>query len=149
MRGAPPVRVDCGPDRRWRAFEALVAGTSLASGCGWLAQRLDVPALPIAATAAGIASIGVWLMQIRRERVREIAWSGRIWTLDGSAGRPQVMLEFGDWMLLRFGFDGRRAGAAWMPLDLSAAPDTRHLLRTALHTQVSAGDVPPTVPGHG
>ena len=149
MRGAPPVRVDCGPDRRWRAFEAVVAGISMASGCGWLAQRLDMPALAIAATAAGIASIGLWFLQIRRERLRELAWSGRAWTLDGAAGRPQVMLDFGDWLLLRFGFDGRRAGAAWIPLDLSAAPDTRHLLRTALYSQASSLDAPPSAPRHG
>ena len=149
MRGAPPVRVACGPDRRWRVFEALVAGASLASGCGWLAQRLDLPALPAAAAAAGMAWGIVRLVQVRRARPRELAWSGRAWTLDGATGLPQVRLDLGNWLLLCFEFDGRRTGAAWVPLDLSAAPDTRHLLRIALHMQVSSHDVPSTAPGHG
>jgi hypothetical protein len=58
------------------------------------------------------------------------------------------MLDFGSWLLLRFRFDNGKA-PAWLPLDLSALPGARHLLRTALHAAAVPRDARPTVAGHG
>ena len=148
MRGAPPVRVVCGPDRRWRTFERAVACAAAATASAWGAQRLGLPVPVMAGLAAGMTLIAMRRLEAEPEHPPTLAWRGDAWTLDDDAGQPQVMLDLGNWLLLRFRFDSGKA-PAWLPLDLSALSGTRHLLRTALHAAAAPRDARTSVAGHG
>ena len=70
-----------------------------------------------------------------------LAWDGSTWRLDGAAGWPDVTMDCGGWMLLRW--RGEDARAHWLPFQPDACGASAHLARAALRahggrTQVAA-----------
>lgn len=65
-------------------------------------------------------------------RPRQLGWDGGAWLLqpargDALTGQVRLMIDLGDWMLVRFS-----PGARWLPFARSDATDWQ-ALRVALH----------------
>jgi hypothetical protein len=139
MRAAPPVQMACGRDARWSAAVAALTALSAATGVAWAGwQAAWPPALQWTLAPAVAAALGGWTWRrLERQPERRLVWNGSAWTLDEAPADVELMIDLGDWLLLRVttAADGR---ARWLPLDLrgrgGAAPSSsaRHLCRAAL-----------------
>jgi hypothetical protein len=139
MRGAPPVQMACGRDARAAAAVGLLSATAAATIVGWSGWQLGGSLAFVLATVVVAALLGGLAGGWRAGRVgeRRLVWDGRSWTLDGIPGGVAVMIDTGDWMLLRF-----RAARTnnWLSLGLRTCGAPAHLARAALHAH--AGRVP-------
>jgi len=93
---------------------------------------------------------GLWSWR-RRARVRAdtgLRWDGQAWSLRAltpaaatgpaaSGGSCAVMIDLGDWLLLRWSGAG---GQRWLPLTRTDAPPSWHALRVALRWPPLASD---------
>ena len=149
MRTAPPVQMACGRDPRWSAGVAALTALSSATGLAWaLWQSAAPPALRwTLAPAAAVLLGGLAWRRLQQQPERRLIWNGSAWTLDEAAADVELMIDLGNWLLLRVTTtaDGR-AHAHWLPLSLgpslgpslgrggAAAPasSARHLCRAAL-----------------
>ncbi|GAB1387884.1 MAG: hypothetical protein AMXMBFR78_32910 [Rubrivivax sp.] len=151
MHAAPPVQMPCGRSARWALGATLLAACACASLGGWLAERAGIAGLPLAAVVLGAALLAAARVGPRLARApqRRLAWDGSTWRLDGAAGWPDVTMDCGGWMLLRW--RGEDARAHWLPFQPDACGASAHLARAALRahggrTQVAAQ---PPVERHG
>ncbi len=138
MRAAPPVQMACGRDARWSAAVAALTALSAATGVAWAGwQAAWPPALQWALAAAIAAALGGWTWRrLERQPQRRLVWNGSAWALDEVPANVELMIDLGDWLLLRVttAAGGR---ALWLPLGFGnrgASPSTsaRHLCRAAL-----------------
>ncbi|MFT3817617.1 MAG: hypothetical protein QM750_08340 [Rubrivivax sp.] len=139
MRAAPPVQMTCGRDTRWSAAVAALAALSAATLVAWALWQAAWPlAWRWTLALAAAVPLGGWVWhRIERSPERPLAWNGSAWTLDEAPAHVELMIDLGDWLLLRVTTtaDGR---AHWLPLGFSggrgAAPPSsaRHLCRAAL-----------------
>ena len=120
MRAAPPVQMACGRDRRWSATVAALTALSaatLAAWLGWQARWWEgPPALQWTLAPAIAAVLGGWTWhRLQRSPERRLVWDGSAWTLDEAPAQVELMIDLGDWLLLRVTTtaDGR---ALWLPL---------------------------------
>jgi len=141
VRQAPPVSLRCDGSAAWRMLHALLAAAAAASLVAWgllHGGAQEASAGAASAVAALLAAAAGWFAA--RPESAELRWDGQAWWLDGAAGRVDVMMDLGPWMLLRF---RPAAGVSrWLPVP--GAGPTRHGLRAALYSR--AAFVAPTVP---
>jgi hypothetical protein len=145
VRQAPPVSLSCDGGGGWRVAQALLAaaaGGSLAAWAGLHGGLALAAAGAVASAAAVLAGALGWYRA--RPQPAELRWDGQCWSLGGSAGQVDVMIDLGAWMLLRF--RPAAAGAArWLPVP-DAGP-MRHGLRAALFSRASGtADANPRAP---
>ncbi len=81
------------------------------------------------ALVLGLAVAGWTGRRLRGIPARRLAWDGAAWQLqpEGQAGQVALMIDLGDWMLVRFS-----PGGYWLPLARRDAADWQ-ALRVALH----------------
>ncbi len=108
MRTPPAVSLPLADDLAWRAVHAALCSLAACSLLAWLMQRaawaipLSISVLVLCGALA--AALGWWLS---RQQPSRLAWTGAQWqwSLADSAhvlaAAPDVMLDFGPWMLLR------------------------------------------------
>ncbi len=140
MRVAPPVQAlscSAGP---WRSIQLALYATSAAVTIGWAWATLSEPgAGPLAAgLLAGLVAWRVARCALPAHST-PLAWDGTAWQLrlpggDVRCGQVALMLDLGDWMLVRF----RPAGASrlaevWLPLSRRDTAADWPALRVALH----------------
>lgn len=124
MHAAPPVRMDLAPDTMGFGVAALCAGLAAANFVAWTAIWLDWPVAGVAAAAAAAALAAIaWAGWARRRGQAGagglLAWDGAAWSWTPAAaapivGEPQVALDLGAWMLLRFTTSGGPARVTWL-----------------------------------
>jgi hypothetical protein len=140
MRVAPPVQaLSCSAGPWWSIQLALYA-SSAAVAFGWTAATLWEPGA--GALAAGLLAglVGWWIAR-RALPVHStpLAWDGTAWQLqppgaDARCGQVALMLDLGDWMLVRFSPAGAgRLADVWLPLSRRDTAAAWPALRVALH----------------
>lgn len=152
MRGAPPVQVALGAERRWQGAVAGLNALAAATITGWLvlhAGAVARDAAIVALLAAGVA--GTASLKWRPKPGRTLAWDGQRWMLDGAPGKVDVMLDLGAWLLLRFQREAP-SSVAWLPVSLDARALQATPFRVALyahagHTPVGARALGPGARG--
>jgi hypothetical protein len=172
-RTAPPVAVELGPEPAWRACVAVLWALTAAVGALWQGPQWALSAGPVFwGVCLGLAlvagSIGWHLACVRTGRLE---WTGREWRLRyrippfarsaaltesqaaGPTGdaepaaaqgcAPDVMIDLGDWMLLRLGVPGRSPwglpSAHWVAVSRRGVGLPWHGLRVALYGARQAG----------
>lgn len=132
MHGAPPVQMACGRDARVPAVVGLLAASAAACLLGWWAWHAAWPATLVVPglVVAGLLGAGAGWRLAAAERERRLVWDGRAWALDGRPGDVAVMIDIGDWMLLRVQSATR---SCWLPLSTRRCGAPAHLARAALH----------------
>jgi hypothetical protein len=138
MRGAPPVLMACGRDAAWSWLVGVLVAATTTTLFGWILWHAGVaaamawPAAVFVASGAGVLAG----RQASRLPLARLAWDGHAWQLDGASGRLAVMIDAGDWLLLRWR-DAR--GTRWLPLSPRRCGAPAHLARAAVHAH--AGDM--------
>jgi hypothetical protein len=140
MRAAPAVQATLGPDRGWLAFARGLTAFALAGLMAWAARGLGVPGWAVALTAALAALAGVALGgRLVGAHTGTLRWDGAAWSwqppgaAQALAGRIEVMVDLGPWMLLRL--RSAEAGTVWLPLAQDACGPVWRALRAALHAR--------------
>lgn len=131
MRAAPPVQLACSLESRWALGVGLLAGVSAATFAAWLCAHAALASevtLAAAVAAGGLAAAAAWRHAARTPQ-RRLAWDGRAWSLDGAPGDVELVLDAGDWLLLRWQDGGR---ARWLPLTPRRCGAPLHLACAAL-----------------
>jgi hypothetical protein len=135
MRAAPALRVTVRRFAAWRAAVALLCAATAAALAAWWAAALWAVAAAVLAGAASLA--------LTRRPPLALSWDGERWQA-GSGGdasvTPRVMLDLGDFLLLRLDCVGR---ADWLPVQRSGLDGSWHALRCALYSPRPAASVPP------
>jgi hypothetical protein len=138
MRAAPALRVTVRRFAAWRAAVALLCATAAAALAGW--------SLSLSwACAAAVLAAAISLPLTRRAPL-PLSWDGEQWHAgpDGApAVTPRVMLDLGDFLLLRLDGAGR---AGWLPVQRRGLDGSWHALRCALYSPRPAASVPPDDP---
>ena len=142
MRVAPPVQALSCSAGVWRSLQQGLVALSAGVAAGWAGAQLGVDGAALAAGAliSGLAA-AAWAGRRLDEPASRLAWDGAAWQLqrapqgETQAGQAALMIDLGDWMLVRF-----MPGARWLPLSRRAHADWQ-ALRVALHA------VPPLRPG--
>lgn len=138
MRHAPVVAYPLTTEPRWQGFVAsLTAATTLSltlwalSWLGWHHPGVTVAAGLLAALAAALA----W--RLARVRPVTLRWTGEQWQLvDGEMvreGVPQVMIDFDQWLLLRWRME---SSVLWYAAARATCPAQWHGLRVALSARM-------------
>lgn len=138
MRAPPAFEVTLHDAPAWRVVQAVL--WALAGGAlgAWLATRLDAsPAggvvLPAGLAASALACAIGW--GLGRPQQAQLRWSGQRWELlhQGvwAAAAPRVMIDLGDWLLLRV--KTRAAPARWIGASQASIGPSGQLLRAALY----------------
>jgi hypothetical protein len=131
MRVAPPVQaLSCGAGP-WQWFQQALIALSTAVATVWAGAQLglDGAALAGVSLALGLFAAG-WAARRWVTPARRLTWDGAAWQLqpEGQAGQAALMIDLGDWMLVRFS-----PGAHWLPLSRRQAATDWQALRVALH----------------
>ena len=132
MHAAPPVRMNVGPEPRWRGFVCATAGAAAANVGAWVAAAAELPPLGLAAIALASAVVcGLVAKRAQRHAaVGELSWDGTLWHWvpksaaasdpSGNAGELWVMMDLGHWVLLCFRL-ASTARAVWLPVSREQA----------------------------
>jgi hypothetical protein len=134
MRGAPPVQIACGSDRRWQRGLAGLQALAASTVAGWFALHAGWPAW-LTATGTLSAAILSWAAACRwaaPPTQRALIWDGQRWTLNGMQGTVEVMLDLEGWLMLRFRGPAR-SNVEWLPLTLRDQAPQEGPIRVALH----------------
>ena len=139
MHVPPPVSVRATGGRRWRALRALLPALAAAVGTTWILQWTHGVA---GVTAGGIglvigAAVAVLAWRAAAPRPATLAWDGTTWSLDGTAGRADVMLDLPGWLLVRLR-PAARGPVRWVAVSGAEAGADDTLLRAALHAGANA-----------
>ena len=137
MRGAPPVLMACGRDAAWSWLVGALVAVTAATFVVWILWHAGVDAATAwlaAVFAAGAAGLLAG-RQASRLPLARLAWDGHAWQLDGATGRLAVMIDTGDWLLLRWR-DAR--GTRWLPLSPRRCGAPAHLARAVVHAHAGA-----------
>jgi len=140
MRVPPPVSVRATGGRRWRALRALLPALA-AAACGtWLVQRTHETTGTTAGGIGLVAGVVVAALAWRAVARRPVtlAWDGRTWSVDGTPGQADVMLDLPGWLLVRLR-PAARGRARWVAVTAAEAGADETLLRAALHGTPVAG----------
>ena len=154
MRAAPPVRVQSDGVGLWRGVQWALYAMAACVVAYWAAAHLLGPDARLA--AASVLAGLLWSVLVGRrppEPPRHLAWDGQVWSLSRQApeplaGRVAVMLDLGNWMLLRFDSQQparpRWRSQIWLPLKQSDAGAAWPAVRAALFA--AHPDAEPTGP---
>ncbi|HSI58075.1 MAG TPA: hypothetical protein VLA16_10980 [Ideonella sp.] len=159
---APAVDYPASQGGFWRRIGAALGGVVGAVPAAWASSHLALqPGLPVG--SGGLAlfmllglGLGAWAgWRWSRVPACSLYWDGGRWQRRGPAGDaldagvPELALDWGDWLLLRWRRDpsaaGDGAGArhdAFIPLARRDLPSRWHLLRVALRQCPRGGDTP-------
>jgi hypothetical protein len=153
MRAAPPVQALSGGIGARQALQRLLQALSAASLAHWAGRWRFGPGPQVALGAAACAALAAWVASLAARPVAHwLVWDGANWTVEvpGSSrvtGQVCVMLDLGDWVLLRFAANMRgKAGAVqriWLPMSRGEAGAAWHGLRTALHSPAASARADP------
>ena len=127
MRTAPPVSVRCTGGRVWQAVQAGLPALAAAALAAWGLGMAERPLWP-AALAAGLAALVAWRFAPMRPLALE--WNGQRWSVEGTEGPVEVMMDLGPWLLLRQRPHGR---PRWLAVSAREAGPAMHGLRAALY----------------
>jgi hypothetical protein len=131
MRVAPPVRALSCSAGLWRLFQQVLVALGTAVAVAWAGAQLGAEGAALAGVAMALGLVAAWGAGRQLVApVRRLAWDGAAWQLlpEGQAGQVALMIDLGDWMLVRFS-----PGAHWLPLSRRDAPADWQALRVALH----------------
>ncbi|NML15056.1 hypothetical protein [Azohydromonas caseinilytica] len=156
MHTAPAVHLSLEADTPWRVGLCLLCAAAAATPVIWLVLWLQpAPGGALAGGAVAACVTAALLWRGADHGAAALAWDGTQWWLQGQggaqprAGRVQLMIDFGAWVLLRFmpapaAQPGTRA--CWLALSQARHRPHWHALRCALHavssTRAAAADVP-------
>ncbi len=131
MRVAPPVQaLSCGAGH-WRLFQQTLAALAVAVAVVWAGLQLGAEGAVLVGAALVLGLAAAWWAGRRLvQPARQLHWDGAAWQLrpEGLAGQVALMIDLGDWMLVRFS-----PGAHWLPLSRRDAATDWQALRVALH----------------
>ena len=161
MRTAPAVHLSLEADTPWRVGLCLLCAAAAAAPLAWSMLWLRMP--PGAALGGGVAvALGTagMLWQRLDHGTVALAWDGAQWWLQGRgdvqphAGRMQLMIDLGTWVLLRFmpaPAPAAQPGARghWLALSQTRHRPHWHALRCALHGASPADGVAGDTPRRG
>jgi hypothetical protein len=100
---------------------------------------------------------GAWILRRWRHPVGQLSWTGSVWTWQAAdpagapaqperIGHPEVAIDLGNWLLLRWhALEGNLLAPSlhqWLPVGRADAPEAWHGLRVALHAP-AVNDPPP------
>ena len=131
MRVAPPVQALSCSTGPWRYFQQALVALSTAVATGWAGAQLGVDGAASAGAAVLMGLAAAWWAGRRLATpARRLAWDGAAWALQpqGLAGQAALMIDLGDWMLVRFS-----PGTQWLPLSRRDVAADWQALRVALH----------------
>ncbi|WP_157263693.1 hypothetical protein [Azohydromonas aeria] len=151
MRTAPAVHLTLEADTPWRVGLCLLGAAAAAVPVLGLALRLELaPAWAFGAAAAAALAGGAWPWRRRAPQAAALAWDGAQWQLwlrgqaRPCAGRAQLMIDLGPWLLLRLcptpSGAPRAARGHWLALSRSRHAAHWHALRCALHARPPAAE---------
>jgi hypothetical protein len=149
VHAAPAVSVRCAGGAAWRAVRVLLPAAAVASVAAWGLGHGGAQGgtwlLGVAITAVAVAGLA-WLST--RPTTVALVWDGRTWSADGTAGRLDVMLDLGAWMLLRLRpadgqgrlppAGGEPGRTRWIPCGSAEVGAPWHALRVAAYGRVPA-----------
>ncbi|MBS0444588.1 MAG: hypothetical protein JSR59_01440 [Proteobacteria bacterium] len=152
MRASPALQVTLTAFGAWRAAVAALTLAAAAMPWAWLAARSDAPSL-WSLGAAGLLSASALACGLRAARVTacSLRWDGQRWHLGAPSsigneplhGTLAVVLDFGDWMLLRLAADPpARPAIRWLPAQRRGLEPAWHALRCAVHAPQAMADRP-------
>ena len=140
MRAAPPVSVEAAGGRAWRVVCTLVPALAAAAALAWaLGHAAPQISAGVFAIAAASVALVVAVLAWRRHSPHSVSlrWDGQCWAADGSAGRLDVAMDLGAWLLLRLHpADGARP--RWIAVSATEAGLALHGLRAALYSRPPA-----------
>ena len=138
MRAAPAVSVRASRAGAWRGLQALLCALAAAATAAWVLGHLQQTAWPALAAGAVAGVLAWWLAP---ERAVDLSWDGQRWSAGGAAGRLDVMLDLGPWMLLRLQPVAEPRAPVWIPIAAAEAGAAWHALRAAAygHAPVNPG----------
>jgi hypothetical protein len=122
MHAPPHFRISVRRFGVWRFATAGVAGCATAASTAWLMLSFDPGAWMTAAVAA--AGILVVAGSARPVPAFALQWDTQVWQLEPEqaggqkplAGRVEVAIDLGNWMLLRFRPAAAPRQAVWLPM---------------------------------
>jgi hypothetical protein len=140
---APPVAFELMPSREWMAVVVSLGGLGLAAVVGSACAHLQAPPWFALLSSIFAAFVGgallAWLVPQSRGRLH---WDGGQWWYAPNTnanselnGDLSVMIDLGDWMLLRFdpASSWRGRGRVWLPVNSRALGAAAHGLRLAAY----------------
>jgi hypothetical protein len=157
MRAAPPAQAPSDGAGFWQFAQCTLHGLAAGSLVGWLASAwLGSGAAAAALGLTGALTAGAAAAWFIRPSPCRLVWDGAAWSLHRAAvpvlpGRPEVMMAFAGWMLLRFTPSPGSGRAAWLSLTRREAGAHWHGLCAAVyagHAPAPAGQQrTPAAPG--
>jgi hypothetical protein len=140
MRAAWPAHFPVATRSAWLALLSGLwglAAASLMAWCGWHAQLGRVSLAP---AALGGLLVALWLSRwlparSAKDLADHLRWDGCAWCLLGSnpePGHPQLIMDGGAWMLLRWRGQGARSRVRWLPFSAVDDPAAWHAFRVAV-----------------
>jgi hypothetical protein len=142
MRAAPPVQASSCSAGLWLSIQQALYALGTAVAAWWVGARLFGASASLAFASLGLGLVAALIArQALMAPTWQLAWDGGSWQLhapgrEERAGRVEVMLDLGSWMLVRFSpqIGARpRLGAVWLPLSRRSAAAAWPALRVALH----------------
>jgi hypothetical protein len=135
MHAAPPVRMSLGVDPGSRVFVIVCSTGAAANFTAWVAGALQQPATVVGAVALLSAAVAAALSRhlLRRRALGGVlAWDGATWRwrsasaptadLAEAAGDVRIMIDLGQWLLLRFEpAPPQRQAVAWLAVSRQQA----------------------------
>ena len=132
MRRAPPVSLRCSGGVAWRGTQTLLYTVAMAALAAWWLQRQG---WPVAWAALPASKVAVLAWVFTRPQAVRLTWDGQAWQADGVAGRIDVALDLGRFLLLRWRPTAGGRGR-WLPLTATEAGAAWHGLRVAAYSRV-------------
>lgn len=150
MRHPPAFQIDVRVGRVWCWALSMLTVLSTANLLWWLMSLLSpryVPPILQALLAGSLSVLAAYFSGrgLRRQTPRSLRWDGQIWLLGSVANRGsekrqgelRVMLDLGDWMLLRHtDLAPRRLmrGTSYLALSRADLPPQWNVLRGTLYS---------------
>ena len=146
MRNAPPVSVRAAGGRSWRAVRALLPALAAAACATWALQwsgLVDGAVAGWIGLAAGVA-VAALAWHFEDPRAATLGWDGERWSVNGTPGRLDLMIDLPGWQLVRL----RPASGGpvrWVAVTAAEAGADETLLRAALqaHQGIDVAPAPP------
>jgi hypothetical protein len=144
MRAAPAVQVNVQHFGAWNALLGVALVAAACSGSAWLALCTDgLPAAGVWCVAALIVAALAGASTAFRRHPVVLRWDSQCWYVSARrTGEPvgpqqvRVMLDAGEWMLLKFvpDFTAKPSRAQWVAVQRLGLELQWHALRCALYS---------------
>jgi hypothetical protein len=139
MHATPDFRISVRHFGVWRVGSAVMGVAATAVACAWAALSLEGAGAWLA-TAIACVGLVVTLALARPVAAFSLRWDTQAWHLgpessrghEPRAGRIQVALDLGAWMLLRFSTGSSRS-VVWLPVQCHGHEADWQALRRTVH----------------